>query len=156
MSWAQDEYGNNMKTLNNMLLDQWSTDNVPGIPAIFQSRNKDLPTKRDLVQNDKIGVYRIPGKLYAKEDVYHSGQSWTELIAFDIRTMRSEPRIDILVTEVRRLLNKFRKNPVDSNNAALPFKEILPVAERDLSDGDKGFYRVVYEVRLIKGFELVT
>ncbi len=155
MSWTLDANGNNMKTLLSMLHDEWNKTNVAR-PVMFQSRNKDLPTKRDLDQNDKLGVYRIPGKLYAKADIYHTGQSWTELIALDIRTARNEPQIDKLVTELRRVLNANRKNPTDSDSTPLPFKEILPVAERDLSDGDKGFYRVVYEVRLIKAFELVT
>ena len=138
----------------NILREGWDTDNVAK-PMIHDVTLVSQPTKRDLRQNDKIFVYEAS---YAENirDIGYNNIGWVKRISIDIRTALAPPRIYDLWKEVRRCLWNKRKTPTDDDSANFPFCTIEGLTRNNLSDGSKGYYRIVYDVELKKMTEAVS
>ena len=157
MAFTKDANDDNLTNIRDILRENWDADNVKK-PVIFKARNAKRALKSDLSQSDKISIYNA-GYTNKPADLGYGGKTGTQRISIDLRCngIGGEARVVKMRNEVERILNSYRKNPQDDNGDQLPFNDMtVGVSEVDLSDGDKGFYRWVFDIVLNIRYQAVS
>ena len=146
----------NVVNVVNILSGNWvSAHTANTTPTIKDVVDPSLSRVRDLQFGDMIYVYRVDEGL-RPNDVGNNSYLSDTRVSIDINTMHARTRLELLITEVERIIQSQRHNAVDSSGNNMPFRIIQPVSKVDLSDKRIKTWRLVYDIKLIQPVKVLT